>query len=82
MPDPLAELDGARGPQFDRLFLRFMIQHHAGALMMVQELLGHAGAAQDGQVFQFVSDVNADQTAEIDRMRQMLAALTIGARKP
>jgi uncharacterized protein (DUF305 family) len=78
--DQLAELDSARGALFDRLFLRFMIQHHTGALTMVQQLLGQPGAAQDGQVFQFASDVNADQTAEIDRMRRMLAALTIGER--
>jgi uncharacterized protein (DUF305 family) len=78
----LAELDSARGAQFDGLFLRFMIQHHSGALTMVQRLLGTPGAAQDGQVFQFASDVNADQTAEIDRMRHMLAALTFGERNP
>jgi uncharacterized protein (DUF305 family) len=78
--DQLAELDGARGSEFDRLFLRFMIQHHTGALTMVQQLLSHPGAAQDGQVFQFASDVNADQTVEIDRMRRMLAVLTIGER--
>jgi len=76
--EQLAELDGARGPQFDRLFLRFMIQHHSGALTMVQQLLGQPGAARDGQVFQFASDVNAGQSAEIERMRRMLAALTIG----
>ncbi len=78
----LARLDSARGEAFDRLFLEDMIQHHTGALTMVQQLLGHPGAAQDGQVFQFASDVNADQTAEIGRMRRMLAVLTFGARSP
>ena len=73
----LARLDGARGPAFDRLFLTFMIQHHEGALTMVEQLMGTAGAAQDGFVFQSASDVNADQTAEIDRMRRMLAALSL-----
>ena len=73
----LAELDGATAHAFDRLFLRFMIQHHEGALVMVQRLVNTPGAAQDGFVFQFASDVNADQSAEIDRMRRMLAALTL-----
>ena len=75
----LAALDSARGPTFDRLFLQFMIQHHQGALTMVQDLINTPGAAQDGQVFQFASDVNADQTAEIGRMRRMLAGLLFGA---
>jgi len=71
----LAALDSARGPTFDRLFLTFMIQHHQGALTMVQQLLATPGAAQDIFVFQFATGVSADQSAEIDRMRRMLAAL-------
>jgi uncharacterized protein (DUF305 family) len=74
-PAELARLDAARGPAFDRLFLEFMIRHHQGALTMVEQLLATPGAAQDGVVFRFAADVNADQTAEIDRMRPMLAAL-------
>lgn len=73
----LAQLDGATGHAFDRLFLRYMIQHHEGALAMVQRLVSTPGAAQDGFVFQAASDVSADQSAEIDRMRRMLAALTL-----
>jgi uncharacterized protein (DUF305 family) len=73
----LARLDGATAHEFDGLFLRFMIRHHEGALAMVQRLVSTPGAAQDGFVFQFASDVNADQSAEIDRMRRMLAALTL-----
>jgi len=76
----LAQLDSARGDAFDQLFLRFMVQHHSGAITMVQQLLATPGAAQDGQVFQFASDVNADQLAEMDRMRHMLVALTFGER--
>ena len=79
-PEQMAQLDSARGPAFDRLFLRFMIQHHQGAITMVQQLLGAQGAAQDGLVFRFASDVNADQTTEIDRMTRMLAALSPGER--
>lgn len=70
--EQLAELDAARGPEWDRLFLTFMIMHHEGALGMVDTLFGSWGAAQDGFMFAFASDVFADQTAEIDRMRLML----------
>jgi uncharacterized protein (DUF305 family) len=79
-PEQMAQLDSARGPDFDRLFLTFMIQHHQGAITMVEQLLSVAGAAQDGTIFRFSSDVNADQTTEIDRMRRMLAALGPGAK--
>jgi uncharacterized protein (DUF305 family) len=75
--EQLAQLDAAHGPAFDRLFLTLMIQHHEGALTMVQRLIDTNGAAQDPFVFQSASDVNADQTAEIDRMRRMLAALPV-----
>jgi uncharacterized protein (DUF305 family) len=75
-PQQMAQLDSARGPQFDRLFLKFMIQHHQGAVTMVEQLLSTQGAAQDGLVFQFASGVNADQTTEIDRMTRMLDALS------
>ena len=77
--DQLALLDRARGAEFDRLFLTFMIQHHQGAITMVQQLFSAHGAAQDDNVFKFASDVNADQTTEIDRMGSMLAALSPGA---
>jgi len=73
-PDQMARLDSARGPQFDRLFLTFMIQHHEGAITMVETLFASHGAAQDEDVFKFASDVNADQTSEIDRMHTMLGA--------
>ena len=72
----LAQLDSARGPEFDRMFLTFMIQHHRGALTMVRELVDTPGAARDGLLFQIASDVSADQTAEIDRMTRMLDGLS------
>jgi uncharacterized protein (DUF305 family) len=75
-PEQMAQLDGARGAEFDRWFLKFMIQHHRGAITMVEQLLSTQGAAQDGLVFQFASGVNADQTTEIDRMTRMLDALS------
>lgn len=71
----LKQLDAARGVEFDRLFLTFMIQHHAGAIVMVDQLFGSQGAGQDETIFRFASDVYADQTTEIDRMQQMLDAL-------
>src|SRR5881394_3431564 len=77
-PQQMAQLDSARGPDFDRLFLTDMIQHHQGAITMVQQLLAVPGAAQDGPIFRFSSDVNADQTTEINRMKLMLDGLKQG----
>ncbi|MFL5401752.1 MAG: DUF305 domain-containing protein [Gemmatimonadales bacterium] len=68
----MKELDQARGPEFDRLFLTDMIQHHKGAVFMVKELFGTNGAAQDETVFKFANDVNVDQSTEIARMQRML----------
>lgn len=73
--EELAQLRAARGVEFDRLLLRFMIRHHEGALSMVDELFDSHGAAQDDRIYQFASDVYADQLAEIERMSIMLAAL-------
>ncbi len=73
--DQMKQLDQARGAEFDRLFLTSMIQHHRGAVSMVQELFGTYGAGVDELVFKFASDVNIDQTTEIARMEKMLTAL-------
>ena len=62
----------ASGPQFDHLFLTGMIQHHTGALTMVKDLFQNPGAGQDPQLFDFASDVDNTQQAEIDYMRHML----------
>ena len=75
--DQMKQLDAARGPEFDRLFLTFMIQHHTGAVTMVKELFSTYGAAQDQTVFKFASDVNVDQATEIARMERMLAGLAV-----
>lgn len=74
----MKELDAARGAEFDRLFLVYMIQHHRGAVSMVRDLFGSYGAGQDETVFKFASDVNVDQSTEIQRMEKMLAAITLG----
>lgn len=69
------ELDAARGSAFDRLFLSYMIEHHSGAVEMVDTLFSTDGAAQDESTFRLASDINADQTTEIARMKRMLRAL-------
>ena len=69
----MKELDQARGSEFDRLFLTYMIQHHRGAVTMVRQLFGTPGAAQDEMTFKLASDVSADQSSEISRMERMLA---------
>lgn len=71
-PAQLDTLKMAKGPAFDWYFLTFMIQHHRGAISMVDELMSAKGAANDDDVFKFVSDVVADQSTEIDRMELML----------
>ena len=81
-PAQLAQLDSARGPAFDRAFLTGMIQHHQGALTMVAQYTNAPSAGEDPFVFQFASDVNADQSAEIDRMSRMLAAMPPAPRSP
>jgi uncharacterized protein (DUF305 family) len=74
----LAQLDRARGSEFDRLFLQAMIRHHQGAISMVDALFKSSGAGQDETVFRFASDVYADQTTEIERMQKMLATVNAG----
>lgn len=71
-PEQMRELETARGPAFDRLFLRYMIQHHQGAVTMVHELFATDGAAQNEVVFKLASDIQVDQITEIARMEQML----------
>ena len=79
-PEQMQDLDRARGPDFDRLFLTYMIQHHKGAVTMVQELFATDGAANDELAFKLASDVQADQTTEIARMEKMLSAMSGGGR--
>jgi uncharacterized protein (DUF305 family) len=70
--EEMAALAAAKGVEFDRLFLQGMIKHHAGAITMVEELFKSPGAGQEGGIFAFASDVDADQRMEIDRMGAML----------
>jgi uncharacterized protein (DUF305 family) len=71
----LTQLENARGAGFERLFLELMIKHHEGALTMVKQLYATRGSGQDAELFMLASDVDADQTAEIRRMRSLLAQL-------
>jgi uncharacterized protein (DUF305 family) len=71
-PEEMKRLEAAQGPEFDRLFLEFMIKHHDGALVMVMELFSADGAGEEPEIFAFASDVDSDQRVEIDRMSAML----------
>lgn len=73
-PQQMESLKASSGEEFYRLFLEYMIQHHAGAITMVDTLFSQDGAAQDTDIFRFASDVFEDQTMEITRMRNMLEA--------
>jgi uncharacterized protein (DUF305 family) len=74
-PEQITRLAAASGPEFDRLFLTFMIEHHEGAVFMVRELFATDGAGQDEDVFRFASDVQVDQATEVARMQRMLDAM-------
>jgi uncharacterized protein (DUF305 family) len=74
-PEELTRLAEAAGNDFDRLFLEFMIKHHEGALIMVNNLFMTEGAGQETEIFAFASDVDADQRIEIDRMTALLREL-------
>ncbi len=73
----MKELDAARGTEFDRLFLTYMIQHHRGAVTMVKTLFAAPGAGQDETVFKFANDVEVDQSTEIKRMISMLLEMGV-----
>lgn len=71
-PDQMRQLRDSEGTEFYRFWLTFMIQHHEGALTMVENLFNEPGAGQNQDVFHFASEVDIDQRIEILRMRQML----------
>ncbi len=70
--EQMEALRKAKGEEFDRLFLTGMIQHHNGALTMVKDLFDTAGAGQDAELFNFATDVDSGQRAEIKVMQTML----------
>jgi uncharacterized protein (DUF305 family) len=74
--EQMEALRKAKGAEFDRLFLTGMIQHHGGALIMVKDLFDTAGAGQDAELFNFATDVDSGQRAEIRIMQNMLERKT------
>ena len=79
--EQMEALRKARGEEFDRLFLTGMIQHHGGALTMVKDLFDTAGAGQDAELFNFATDVDSGQRAEIRIMQGMLEKKTSGDKR-
>jgi len=75
-PEQMEALRKAKGDEFDHLFLTGMIQHHNGALTMVKDLFDTAGAGQDAELFNFATDVDSGQRAEIRIMQGMLEKKT------
>ena len=73
--EQMEELAASSGPEFDRLYLEYMIDHHQGALDMVEMLLDQRGSVQDPLLYEFTSDLTSDQTSEIERMDLLLASL-------
>ena len=74
-PEQMEALRKAHGAEFDKLFLSGMIQHHGGALVMVKDLFNSAGAGQDAEIFDFATDVDNSQRAEIRIMQKLLEEL-------
>lgn len=70
--EQLEELAAATGSEFDKKFLTFMIEHHEGAVFMVNELFAANGAANDNEIFDLASAIHVDQITEINRMNLML----------
>ncbi|NBB25531.1 DUF305 domain-containing protein [Porphyrobacter sp. SLTP] len=75
-PDQMKALAAAKGVEFDRQFLTLMIAHHEGAVDMVEKLLDEDGTAADPVLYQFVGDIDSEQTTEIKRMDKLLAGLS------
>ena len=80
--EEMARLAGASGAGFDSLFLGYMIRHHEGALSMVAALFSTNGAGQEPELFRLASDVDADQRAEIARMRTLQASAATSLHHP
>lgn len=72
----IQELANAKGSDFEKLFLKYMIEHHTGAVKMVEKLFNTGGAAQDEEAFRLASDIQVDQRTEIKRMNLMLDRLS------
>jgi uncharacterized protein (DUF305 family) len=80
-PEQMEALGNAKGQEFDHLFLTGMIQHHGGALTMVKDLYDTAGAGQDAELFDFTTEVDSGQRAEIRIMQSMLEKKSLGDKR-
>jgi uncharacterized protein (DUF305 family) len=80
-PEQMEALGKAKGGEFDRLFLIGMIQHHGGALTMVKDLFDTAGAGQDAELFDFTTEIDSGQRAEIRIMQNMLEKKPLGDKR-
>jgi uncharacterized protein (DUF305 family) len=78
--EQMAALAAAKGTEFDRQFLTLMIAHHDGAIDMVEKLFDEDGTAADPVLYRFVSDIDSEQTTEIERMDKLLAGLSVDPR--
>ncbi|WP_329225267.1 DUF305 domain-containing protein [Streptomyces canus] len=65
----LKKLRAAKGKAFDELFLTLMITHHEGAITMATDVKGQGNNIR---IEEMADDVVAQQTSEINRMRDML----------
>lgn len=81
-PAQMRRLRAARGEEWDRLFLTYMVQHHQGAVIMVDRLFETPGAGQADAIFKLAADIAADQSSEIDRMQRMLQELLFEGGNP
>jgi uncharacterized protein (DUF305 family) len=73
--EQLAQLENASGTEFDQLFLQYMIYHHEGAVVMVNDLLSGGEGGQEPEVFQLAQHIDSDQQIEIARMNSLLRQL-------
>jgi uncharacterized protein (DUF305 family) len=75
-PEQMNELRQAQGSDFERMFLELMVEHHKGAVKMVEELLEQPGSAYDPVFLEFTTDITNDQNAEIERLNAVLVTLS------
>jgi len=75
-PEQMTQLAESKSTDFDRLFLTLMIDHHDGAIKMVEELREQPGSTYDPILNEFVSDITNDQAVEIERMNALLIGLS------
>lgn len=81
-PEEMDELASAEGPEFDRLFLSYMIYHHRGAITMVEDLFASPNGGKNEEVFRFAAEIRVDQSTEVARMERMLSVINASLALP